>query len=108
MINMKFLTALLIVFSNGLFAQSNNVQNAWNYLRSKDLDKAKAAIDLAAVHEDTKNKPKMFLYRAEVYMAIMDTKEDKFKNLDPDAAEKCFAAVINCLKTDKDETFKDD
>ena len=102
-----FLVVLLFVHVL-VFAQNNNVQNAWNYRRSKELDKAKVAIDAAAVHEDTKSKPKMFLYRAQVYVDILQTKDEHFKNLDPDAAEKAFAAVINCYKADKDKTFADD
>ena len=90
------------------FAQSNQVQNAWNYIRSKELDKAKASIDLAAQNDATKNSPKMWLYRAQTYFNILQSKEEKFKNLDPEAAEKAFTAVINCYKADKDKIFYDD
>ena len=102
------LLLLSVACSAAFFAQNFNIQNANNYRRSKDLDKAKAAIDLAASNDETKNKPKMFLYRAQIYMDILETKDERFKNLDPEAEEKAFTAVVNCLKADKDKTFYDD
>lgn len=108
MTKLKLLTVMLTVSITSLFAQKNNLVNTWNYLRSKELDKAKTAIDAAAQNDDTKNSPKMWLYRAQTYMAIMESKEDKYKNLDPDAAEKAFTAVVNCFKTDKDKVYYDD
>ena len=47
-------------FAISLLAQNNKVQSAWNGLKNKELDKAKAAIDLAAEHDDTKNDTKMW------------------------------------------------
>ena len=104
----KLILFSLIILGNILLAQNNNVQNAWNYRRSKDLDLAKKAIDAAAVLDDTKDKSKMYFYRAQVYLDIVKTKDERFANLDPEAPEKAFTAVINCLKTDKDKTFYDD
>lgn len=104
----RSVVVLLTVCITSLFAQKNNVVNTWSYLNSKELDKAKTSIDAAAQHEDTKNGAKMWLYRARTYLAIMETKEEKFKNLDADAAEKAFAAVVNCFKTDKDKVFYDE
>jgi len=102
------LTVLTVAIAVTSFAQKNNIVNTWNYLNSKELDKAKDAIDKAAVHDDTKSSPKMYLYRAKTYLAILETRDDKFRNLDPDAAEKAFSACVNCYKTDKDKMFTDE
>lgn len=84
---MKLLTVTLI-FPISLLAQNFNVQNAANYLRNKELDKAKAAADAAITHESTSNSAKAWMYRGKVYYALLSTKDEKFKNLDPEAAEK--------------------
>jgi len=103
----KFLIGLLSIVSLGVFAQKTNIQNTWNALQSKEYDKAKKAIDLAAENEETKNNTKMWYYRGKTYIAICDDK-DKYKNLDPDAAEKAFISFLNCLKTDKDNIYKEE
>lgn len=105
---MKYLTLLLAVCTVSLFAQKSNLVNTWSYLRSKELDKAKSAIDAAALHEDTKNNAKMWLYRAQTYMALQESKDDNFRNLDADAAEKAFTSVVNCFKTDKEKFYHDE
>ena len=98
------LLAAAVTLSITVAAQSNKVQSAWNALKFKELDKAKAAIDLSAEHEDTRNDTKMWYYRGKVYLAINDDK-DKFKDLDHDAAEKSFVGFLNCLKTDKSGAY---
>ena len=99
---------LLVCFC--LQAQKTNIQNAWSALNFKELDKAKKAIDLAAEHEDTKNNTKMWLYRGKIYLAINDSNSrgGKYKDLDPDAAEKAVISFTNCLKGDKDNIYKDE
>lgn len=89
-------------------AQDNQVLNSYNYLKNKELDKAKAAADAASVHESTKGKAKMWNYRGRVYLAIVqDT--GKFRNIDSEAAEKALESFINCLQIDaKDNIYKDE
>ena len=89
--------SIFIVISFVAFAQKNNLQNTANALKFKELDKAKKAIDLASEHEETKNDKKMWYYRGKTYYAINDDRE-KFKDLDPEAAEKAYLSFINCLK----------
>lgn len=97
-------SALTLSIATG-FAQKNNLVNAHNYLNRKEPDKAKVAIDAAAEHEDTKSSPKMWVLRAETYMALQESKDEKLRALDPEAAVKALTAVINCLKSDKDKEF---
>lgn len=73
-------------------AQSNKVQTAWrnlsDYKSSKDassLMKAKDAIDLAANHDETKDKAKTHLYKAEVYYYLylnnLKAEKEKLKDI---------------------------
>lgn len=69
------------------FAQSAKVQTAYrnlqDYETSKDVSsllKAKEAIDLATNYEDTKEKAKTWIYRAQIYYALFKnslTQEEK-------------------------------
>lgn len=89
-------------------AQSNQVQNASNYLRNKEYDKAKASADAAAVHETTKNNPKLWMYRGKIYQAIYFDKDAAVNKLDAESEEKALESYINCLKNDKDNVYKDE
>ena len=51
-------------------AQNNQVVNAYNAIRNKEYDKGKIAADAAAVHPNTINSPKMWMYRGKIYQAI--------------------------------------
>ena len=99
-----FSFALLALISIGARAQKNQIQNTSNALRFKELDKAKTAIDLAAQHPETKDDKKMWFLRGKTYLAIHDDK-DKYKGLDPDAAEKALESFINAIKLDKEDLY---
>jgi hypothetical protein len=106
---MKTLATLLCLFITVFgFSQSNQVQNASNYLRNKEFDKAKVAADAASIHEATMNNPKLWMYRGKIYQEIYFSKDAAIKNLDPDAEEKALESYITCLKNDKDNVYKDE
>ncbi|MGP8214048.1 MAG: tetratricopeptide repeat protein [Bacteroidia bacterium] len=70
----------LLTASVQVYAQNNNVVSANRHLSdftqghdTNDLKDAKTAIDLAAVNEKTKDEPKMYLYRGQVYETIYET-----------------------------------
>jgi hypothetical protein len=104
----KTLTSILIASATIVVAQSNQVQNASNYLRNKEIDKAKIAADAASIHESTLNNPKLWMYRGKIYQEIYFSKDAAIKNLDADAEEKALESYINCLKNDKDNVYKDE
>lgn len=89
-----------------VFSQNNQVLNSYNYLKNKEFDKAKAATDLAAENESTKNSPKMWQYRGDIYRAIFQDTSAKVRNLDMEAEEKSLEAYMNCLKIDLKENAK--
>jgi tetratricopeptide (TPR) repeat protein len=104
----KIVTALCIGATTMAAAQSNQVQNASNYLRNKEYDKAKVSADAAAVHETTKSSPKLWMYRGKIYQAIYFDKDAAVNKLDPEAEEKALESYIICLKNDKDNVYKDE
>lgn len=99
--SLLFISLSFVVLS--AIAQDNQLNNANNYLRSGELDKAKNAIDLAAEHEKTKNLTKMWYYRGKTYLAICESKD--FKNLDTDAPLKAMQSFINVMKNDKNNIY---
>lgn len=104
----NIVTALCIGATTLAAAQSNQVQNASNYLRNKEYDKAKAAADAASVHESTRNSSKLWMYRGKIYQAIYFDKDAAVNKLDAEAEEKALESYINCLKNDKDNIYKDE
>lgn len=102
------ITAIAVATTVMATAQSNQVQNASNYLRNKEYDKAKAAADAASVHESTKSNPKLWMYRGKIYQAIYFDKDAAVNKLDAESEEKALESYINCLKNDKENTYKDE
>ena len=104
----KSIAAILIASSSVVLAQANQVQNASNYLRNKEFDKAKIAADAAAVHESSINNPKLWMYRGKIYQELYFSKEAAIRALDAEAEEKALESYITCLKLDKDNVYKDE
>jgi tetratricopeptide (TPR) repeat protein len=94
-------TVLACTITSSFVAQSNQVQNAFNYLKNKEYDKAKIAADLSAANASTSNGAKTWYYRGKIYKAIVEDKDVAVKNLDPAAEEKALESFITCLKLDK-------
>lgn len=101
------LSVILISATLMVYAQSNQVQNASNYLRNQEYDKAKASADAASIHEATKNSAKLWMYRGQIYEAIYESKKPEVNKLDDMAQEKAVESYIICLKNDKDNIYKD-
>ncbi len=101
------LTILLVCITLAAHTQSNQVQNASNYLRSQEYDKAKTAADVASVHDATKSSAKLWMYRGQIYQAISESKKEEVKKLDADAQEKAVESYITTLKLDKENIYKD-
>ena len=97
MIKKGILTLVLTVITALTFAQKHNVVNASIALRNEEYSDAKKYIDEAYETESTSNDPKMWNYRAPIYLQIALKKPE----LDVDAAFKATEAHLKCLKTDK-------
>lgn len=101
---MKKLCVITVVFflTITVFSQNNKVVNAYNYLRSGQLDKAKENIDAAVVHPQTASQAKTWLYKGNVYLAIAITEEEKYKNLHPTPLTESYEAYQKSIEIDKD------
>jgi len=99
---------LMITVAFGVNAQNSKRTSAFNYLRYGKLDKAKEAIDDATAHAKTMNDAKTWFYAGNVYLAIRLSDEEKYKNLDPDALEKAYAAYLKSKELDEKGEFTND
>jgi tetratricopeptide (TPR) repeat protein len=100
--------ALLVFSSVNVFAQKNNVQNAFRALEKEKIEEAVNYIELAATNSSTANDVKMHNYRGKIYFEVYSN--DEFKALDDMAILKCaesWEIVYNHPKAkkwfDKDE-----
>jgi hypothetical protein len=90
---------------NVSFGQRSNVESAAIYLRNSELADAKKVIDEAAVHEETKNEPKMWFYRTAVYDTIL--RNPAYKNLmDDNTVEQFVLAAKGCVNTDERKKYE--
>jgi tetratricopeptide (TPR) repeat protein len=94
----KIILILLVsIISTIGFSQSKNVQNSFNSFRQEKFAEAKHFIDLAYNNESTSNDPKMWNYRAKIYLEIMQ----KHTDIDANAVFSATEAHIRCLDRDK-------
>lgn len=96
----KYILIISLGISTILNAQNKNVVSAYNYLKYGELDKAKEAIDAASTHEQTSAMSKTWFYRGNVYLAIFASKEDKYKNLHPDALGEAYNSYLKAYDYD--------
>ena len=102
------LIVALIGLSIAANAQSVKLQSAISDLRNGRLNKAKANIDAAAEHEDTKNDPKTWIYRGLIYcqLGAPDVK-DKYKGLCDNCFEVAYEAALRCKELDQTNEYKE-
>lgn len=101
-------TAAFAALALGAGAQSLNVSSAFQDMRKGYLNKAKTEIDAACVHDDTKDDPKTWCYKALIYAQIggdVQNKKSKFKDLAPDWAEQAYTAALECKRLDSKQEF---
>ncbi len=81
-------------------AQKSEITNAILFQKNGTLDKAKASIDKAVVHEKTANDPKAWFTKGEVYAAYIDN--PIFGKQVPNAVEEAYQAYDKAIAIDKD------
>jgi tetratricopeptide (TPR) repeat protein len=108
----KKVSLIVAVFTGFVFftakAQDNKVVSAFSYLNdyirdptdTASLKNAKEAIDLAAANDKTKDEPRMFLYRGNIYRSIFERNlAVAIKKLMPQGAAKVSPQDVMKLKT---------
>ncbi|MCB0395690.1 MAG: tetratricopeptide repeat protein [Flavobacteriales bacterium] len=105
---LMFTLAMVVTLSGN--AQMGKVYTAYGHLQEQQLDKAKAAIDEATTHEKSKDHPKTWLYRGQIYALIQAHRstEGQFKDLDDQALEKAYASFLRCKELDQKGSFEKD
>jgi len=90
------------------FGQSNKVVTAYNLMKAEynELDKAKQAIDEASVHPKTSMEAKTWYYRGQVYYKIYQSKDEKYKNLDPDPLKQAYLSFVKAKELDVAKRFE--
>jgi len=85
-----FVLLLFVVGTASSYAQTNNIVNAYNYMQSGELYKARGYIEKAAVHIKTKEKPKTWKYRGDIYYRIFSSTLPEDKTLESNPASIAF------------------
>ncbi len=82
--------------------QSNKVVTAFNLMKPEynELDKAKLAIDEASVHPKTSAEAKTWYYRGLLYYKIYQSKDEKYKSLDPDPLKQAYQSFVKSKELD--------
>lgn len=104
---LTLLTAAFAITGSTAFGQAAKRTSANNYLQYGELDNAKQAIDEASVHEKTAPEAKTWFYRGQIYQAIYETQDPKYKSLSNNALEEAYQAFIKCNSLD-DKKFHTD
>lgn len=98
----------LMALATAAGAQTVNVQSAIQDLKKNYLKKAKAEIDAACEHENTKDDAKTWCYKGLIYAKIggeATNPKSKFKDLAPDWAEQAYQAALECKRLDTKNEF---
>ena len=102
------LLGLSILISLSSYSQSNKRTSAYMYLQNMELDKAKTAIDEASIHVKTKEDPKTWLYKGEIYYQIAVSPLPVFSDLDKNAPTVAYEALLNAKKYDLKGKYEDE
>ncbi|MCF8464255.1 MAG: hypothetical protein K9G41_05415 [Flavobacteriales bacterium] len=95
----SLITAALLV-SVAVFGQKAKRTSANNYLQYGELDNAKEAIDPCITDEKTMGEAKTYFFRGQIYQAIYETKEEKYKSLDANPLQVAFESFLKCEELD--------
>lgn len=102
----KSILLAFLLCASVAFGQKAKIAAAYNYLKYEELDKAKEAIDQAAIDDGSMGIDKTWYYRGLIYEQIYNS--DKFKYLSPNAIEIAFQGYKKALTIDPNSEFKDD
>ena len=102
------LLGLSLLISLSSYSQSNKRTSAYMYLQNMELDKAKTAIDEASIHVKTKEDPKTWLYKGEIYYQIAVSQLPAYHDLDKNAPTVAYEALLNAKKYDLKGKYDDE
>ncbi len=101
--NIGLVLGLLTFMIQSGISQPYNVQTAYNHLDNGNLVKAKKAIDKAVEHEKTKNEPKTWLYKGQIYLKIGTAKD--FEGEVDTPLVQAYKAFRKCIDLDDKDRY---
>ena len=105
----KILFVLVLVFSITMtFAQKNVRQTASNFLKEGKLDKALENINICLQDPTMTTDAKAWLIRGNIYLEIANSKDDKYKSLDPDPLQKALDSYKKAIEFDPKKEYYED
>lgn len=82
------------------YAQNPKRVSAYMCYQNGELDKARDFIEPTIENTATKDDAKTWVYRGNIYKAIYRSKDEKYKNLDPDALKKGYESFKKAAELD--------
>jgi len=106
---MKKLTIIMamMLIINIAYSQKVNYQSAVSSLNKGFLDKAKNYIDPCITDPSTKDWPKTWMARGDIYLKISESTDDKYKNLDSNAIEIAYDSYKKCIDLDTKKEYSE-
>jgi len=102
----KILFVLVLVFSITLtFAQKNVRQTASNFLKDGKLDKALEAINQCLQDASTAQDAKAWFIRGNIFLEIANSKDEKYKSLDPEPLQKALDSYKKAIEFDPKKDY---
>ena len=104
-----FIVFVLMSFGTVTMAQSTKILTAWNSMKKDytDLEKAKEAIDAAAIHPKTKKKVRTWYFRGKCYYMLYKSADVKLKSLDPNPLKEAYLSYAKANDLDKNDKYTD-
>lgn len=90
------------------FAQSAEVINAYNYLKFKELDKAKISIDKAITDVKTGVNAKTWYYRGLIYQEITESPDANVQAYDLESLDKALDSYMKSMELDVKKMYVED
>lgn len=97
-----FLSVLLLTFATFSFAQNSAVSKANTYVQQGKMVKALEYIELATKHDKTARKAKTWFTRANVFMAIFESKDAAVQGLSKDPVAEILTSFAKVKEFDKE------
>jgi len=105
----KILIVLVMVFSIAMaFGQKSVRQTASNQVKDGKLDKALESIKQCLQDPTTAQDAKTWFICGNIYLEIANTKDEKYKALDPDPLTKAMDAYKKAIELDPKKEFYED
>jgi tetratricopeptide (TPR) repeat protein len=92
----------------GVQAQNAEVVNAYNYLKYKELDKAKIAIDRAITDPKTGISAKTWYYRGLIYQDITESPDVAVQSIDKESLDKAVESYVKTIELDTKKQYSEE